>query len=154
MRSSYSSCDAILLDTAVKGSNSGGTGAAFDWNVAKHCQEMGTGINRRSEHGLQDVKGCERHLEPLETEGTEVTEVVDLDDRFRWWPQTSTLDVRRSGASRWLGQVIPGRYEPHIHNGGWTWLDYIMIYYVRLTRLGERSWTGLTPISEKMVSCR
>eukprot|EP00435_Cladocopium_sp_Y103_P071501 s23_g37.t1 len=37
--SSYSSCDAILLDTAVKGSNSGGTGAAFDWTVAKHCQE-------------------------------------------------------------------------------------------------------------------
>lgn len=37
--SSYTSCDAILLDTAVKGSNSGGTGAAFDWNVAKHCQE-------------------------------------------------------------------------------------------------------------------
>ncbi|CAL1141776.1 unnamed protein product [Cladocopium goreaui] len=42
-RSSYISCDAILLDTAVKGSNSGGTGAAFDWNVAKHCQEIGTG---------------------------------------------------------------------------------------------------------------
>ena len=42
-RSSYTSCDAILLDPAVKGSNSGGTGAAFDWNVAKHCQEIGTG---------------------------------------------------------------------------------------------------------------
>lgn len=41
LRSSYDGCcDAILLDTAVKGSNSGGTGASFDWTVAKHCQEQ------------------------------------------------------------------------------------------------------------------
>ena len=40
-RSSYDGiCDAVLLDTAVKGSNSGGTGASFDWSVAKHCQEQ------------------------------------------------------------------------------------------------------------------
>eukprot|EP00928_Gymnodinium_smaydae_P017091 TRINITY_DN16513_c0_g1_i1.p1 TRINITY_DN16513_c0_g1~~TRINITY_DN16513_c0_g1_i1.p1 ORF type:complete len:608 (-),score=158.18 TRINITY_DN16513_c0_g1_i1:156-1928(-) len=32
-------CDALLLDTAVKGSASGGTGAAFDWEVAKRAQE-------------------------------------------------------------------------------------------------------------------
>mmetsp|Transcript_124728 Transcript_124728/g.233252 ORF Transcript_124728/g.233252 Transcript_124728/m.233252 type:complete len:591 (+) Transcript_124728:105-1877(+) len=32
-------CDALLLDTAVKGSNSGGTGAAFDWEVARKVQE-------------------------------------------------------------------------------------------------------------------
>eukprot|EP00929_Paragymnodinium_shiwhaense_P079626 TRINITY_DN41515_c0_g1_i2.p2 TRINITY_DN41515_c0_g1~~TRINITY_DN41515_c0_g1_i2.p2 ORF type:complete len:538 (-),score=140.41 TRINITY_DN41515_c0_g1_i2:33-1646(-) len=31
-------CDALLLDTAVKGSNSGGTGAAFDWTVARRVQ--------------------------------------------------------------------------------------------------------------------
>jgi len=35
----YSSvCDAILLDTAVKGSNSGGTGATFDWDIVKQVQ--------------------------------------------------------------------------------------------------------------------
>ena len=32
-------CDSILLDTAVKGSHSGGTGAAFDWAVARKVQE-------------------------------------------------------------------------------------------------------------------
>ncbi|CAJ1354077.1 unnamed protein product [Effrenium voratum] len=32
-------CDALLLDTAVKGSHSGGTGVAFDWKVAQRCQE-------------------------------------------------------------------------------------------------------------------
>jgi len=32
-------CDALLLDTAVKGSSSGGTGAAFDWKVARRVQE-------------------------------------------------------------------------------------------------------------------
>ncbi|CAE7944417.1 TRP1, partial [Symbiodinium sp. KB8] len=33
-------CDSILLDTAVKGSNSGGTGAAFDWAVVRVVQEQ------------------------------------------------------------------------------------------------------------------
>jgi len=32
-------CDALLLDTAVKGAHSGGTGAAFDWKVAQRVQE-------------------------------------------------------------------------------------------------------------------
>mmetsp|Transcript_85000 Transcript_85000/g.177646 ORF Transcript_85000/g.177646 Transcript_85000/m.177646 type:complete len:592 (+) Transcript_85000:79-1854(+) len=32
-------CDALLLDTAVKGSHSGGTGAAFDWKVASRVQD-------------------------------------------------------------------------------------------------------------------
>jgi len=32
-------CDALLLDTAVKGSASGGTGEAFDWKVAQRAQE-------------------------------------------------------------------------------------------------------------------
>lgn len=32
-------CDALLLDTAVKGSVSGGTGAAFDWEVARQAQD-------------------------------------------------------------------------------------------------------------------
>ena len=32
-------CDSILLDTAVKGSHSGGTGAAFDWTLARVAQE-------------------------------------------------------------------------------------------------------------------
>lgn len=32
-------CDALLLDTAVAGSNSGGTGATFDWTVARRVQE-------------------------------------------------------------------------------------------------------------------
>jgi len=32
-------CDALLLDTAVKGSVSGGTGAAFDWAVAREVQD-------------------------------------------------------------------------------------------------------------------
>jgi len=32
-------CDALLLDTAVKGSVSGGTGAAFDWEVARRAQD-------------------------------------------------------------------------------------------------------------------
>lgn len=34
-----SNCDALLLDTAVKGSVSGGTGAAFDWEVARRVQD-------------------------------------------------------------------------------------------------------------------
>jgi len=33
-------CDSILLDTAVKGSNSGGTGAASDWAVVRVVQEQ------------------------------------------------------------------------------------------------------------------
>lgn len=33
-------CDALLLDTAVKGSVSGGTGAAFDWKVARKVQDV------------------------------------------------------------------------------------------------------------------
>lgn len=33
------SCDALLLDTAVKGSHSGGTGATFDWQVVKKVQD-------------------------------------------------------------------------------------------------------------------
>mmetsp|Transcript_36935 Transcript_36935/g.119121 ORF Transcript_36935/g.119121 Transcript_36935/m.119121 type:complete len:593 (-) Transcript_36935:100-1878(-) len=32
-------CDALLLDTAVKGSVSGGTGATFDWEVARRVQD-------------------------------------------------------------------------------------------------------------------
>eukprot|EP00927_Polykrikos_kofoidii_P028570 TRINITY_DN24918_c0_g1_i1.p1 TRINITY_DN24918_c0_g1~~TRINITY_DN24918_c0_g1_i1.p1 ORF type:complete len:606 (+),score=119.78 TRINITY_DN24918_c0_g1_i1:42-1820(+) len=32
-------CDAVLLDTAVKGCHSGGTGAAFDWALAKRVQD-------------------------------------------------------------------------------------------------------------------
>jgi len=32
-------CDAVLLDTSVKGGPSGGTGAAFDWQVARKAQE-------------------------------------------------------------------------------------------------------------------
>lgn len=32
-------CDALLLDTAVKGTHSGGTGAAFDWKVARKVQD-------------------------------------------------------------------------------------------------------------------
>lgn len=32
-------CDALLLDTAVKGAPSGGTGAAFDWSIARRVQE-------------------------------------------------------------------------------------------------------------------
>ena len=34
-RSTFADCtDALLLDTAVKGSHSGGTGAAFDWQAS------------------------------------------------------------------------------------------------------------------------
>jgi len=36
---SYAGCDALLLDTSVKGGPSGGTGAAFDWEVARKAQE-------------------------------------------------------------------------------------------------------------------
>lgn len=38
---SYSAvCDALLLDTALKGGGaSGGTGAAFDWQVARRVQD-------------------------------------------------------------------------------------------------------------------
>jgi len=32
-------CDAVLLDTSIKGGPSGGTGAAFDWQVVKKAQE-------------------------------------------------------------------------------------------------------------------
>lgn len=32
-------CDALLLDTAVKGERSGGTGAAFDWDIARRVQD-------------------------------------------------------------------------------------------------------------------
>eukprot|EP00930_Biecheleria_cincta_P060676 TRINITY_DN46294_c0_g1_i1.p1 TRINITY_DN46294_c0_g1~~TRINITY_DN46294_c0_g1_i1.p1 ORF type:complete len:595 (-),score=135.67 TRINITY_DN46294_c0_g1_i1:510-2294(-) len=32
-------CDGLLLDTAVKGAHSGGTGAAFDWKVAQKVQD-------------------------------------------------------------------------------------------------------------------
>jgi len=32
-------CDALLLDTSVKGNPSGGTGATFDWNVARLAQD-------------------------------------------------------------------------------------------------------------------
>jgi len=33
-------CDALLLDTAVKGSVSGGTGETFDWAVARQAQDV------------------------------------------------------------------------------------------------------------------
>merc|ERR1719453_259361 len=32
-------CDALLLDTALSGSTSGGTGAKFDWDAVKVVQE-------------------------------------------------------------------------------------------------------------------
>jgi len=32
-------CDAVLLDTSIKGGPSGGTGAAFDWQVVRQAQE-------------------------------------------------------------------------------------------------------------------
>jgi len=32
-------CDAVLLDTSIKGGPSGGTGAAFDWQVVRKAQE-------------------------------------------------------------------------------------------------------------------
>lgn len=33
------SCDALLLDTSVKGNVSGGTGATFDWGIARRVQD-------------------------------------------------------------------------------------------------------------------
>jgi len=54
----HSPCDAILLDTAVKGSNSGGTGATFDWKVAKHCQDQ-WGIPVIVAGGLTDANVAE-----------------------------------------------------------------------------------------------
>lgn len=51
-------CDALLLDTAVKGSNSGGTGAAFDWEVARKVQED-FGVPVIVAGGLTDANVCE-----------------------------------------------------------------------------------------------
>ncbi|CAK9032523.1 Tryptophan biosynthesis protein TRP1 [Includes: Indole-3-glycerol phosphate synthase (IGPS) [Durusdinium trenchii] len=57
--STFADCtDALLLDTAVKGSHSGGTGAAFDWQVAKQCQEQ-WGIPVIVAGGLNDANVSE-----------------------------------------------------------------------------------------------
>jgi len=60
----YSLCDALLLDTAVKGSVSGGTGAAFDWQVVRKVQDewgvpviVAGGLNDSNVGELMSVAG-------------------------------------------------------------------------------------------------
>lgn len=47
-------CDSLLLDTAVKGSASGGTGETFDWKVAQLAQDL-WGVPVIVAGGLNDV---------------------------------------------------------------------------------------------------